>query len=73
MDDDLKLARRMVSEATELGRWLAGERRALCDALGHEPTRGEFAAHAIGRLRADPRLRAMAIEAMKEASAARNE
>jgi hypothetical protein len=72
MDDDLKIARRMVRPDSELGRWLANEREALHAQLGREPTRHEFAEHALGRLRADPAVRAMAVEAVKAAEAARN-
>jgi hypothetical protein len=72
-DDDLKLARRMVSSDTELGRWLARERDALCAALGREPTACEFVEHALGRFHADPRVRAMAVAAAREAEAAATE
>ncbi|MBV8444093.1 MAG: hypothetical protein JO312_26640 [Hyphomicrobiales bacterium] len=67
---DLELARRMVSLATPLGRWLLGERQALCDALRREPTPSEFVDYVLARLRADPKVRAMAVAAMREAEAA---
>jgi hypothetical protein len=47
-DHDLKLAKRMIRPDGELGRWLARERQALCASLGRDPTRREFAEHAIG-------------------------
>jgi hypothetical protein len=60
-EDDLKIARRMVSEDTELGRWLRRGREALCASLGREATSHEFAEHALERLHVDPEVRGKAI------------
>jgi hypothetical protein len=41
--------------------------RSLSAHLGREPTQREFTDHTLDRLRADPRVRAMAMEAAKQA------
>jgi hypothetical protein len=70
VDHDLRIAQRMLSGDTALGRWLAQEREALCAELGRKPTQREFADHAVARLRIDPQVRAMAVEAARQATAA---
>jgi hypothetical protein len=67
-DDDLKIAKRMVSPDGELGQWLARERLSLSASLGREPSQREFADHALKRFCADAEVRRKAIEAAKRAS-----
>jgi hypothetical protein len=49
------------------------ERERLSAALGREPTAHEFAEHVLERLHADQKIRAMAVEAARQATAAAGE
>jgi hypothetical protein len=66
-DDDIKLARRMINPDGALGQ--SREREGLCARLGREPTSREFAEHALRRFCADAEVRAMAIDAARQAAA----